>query len=596
MKIQHKFLKHIAFLLIIIFFTISYFSPSFFFISFFGIALIAMGVFVWDIKGGIISLLIILSAGFIFFPRIKTINPEELLFTVLAYLIVFLLTKHLRKVITELRENEQKYRNFIERANDGIIINQEGKIKYANPTIESIMGFSSKEIIGSNFKNYLIGKSALSIIDHYKKKTKEENVPIIYETQLKHKSGGRIFAELNIGSIEYEGKGADLIIIRDIAQRKQVEGILYQREQEFKILIETSPDIIARFDNEGRFVYINPAVEDELGISSKEFFWKGIEEVGFAEDVAHSWKESINFVFLNNKEKVIYTDQLTPHGRKYYNTRLIPELDKDGNVRTVLSISRDITPVKEIDKVKSEFISVSSHQLRTPLSVIRWCTIMLLEGGAGKINKEQHEYLEKIYESSRKIIKMVNSFFNVATLDLGILTVSPSKINFIDLIEKIIDEAEAEIGKKAIIIEKRYPSDILWIKTDRKLLTAVLRGLLSNAIKYNDKKGKIWIEVRKKDDYVEFKIADNGYGIPKDEQYKVFSKFFRSKNIKDKEIYGSGLDLYIIKSIISSCDGNIWFQSPNPELIEEPNKGSVFYFTIPLKEIKEIEGKNELII
>ncbi len=593
-KKQQLFLKYSLLLIVLILFLVSCIYPSHFFISIFGIALAVSSTFLFGLWAGFSSIIIIGFAIFLSANRITSITLMEGIFGFLLYVLAILLTYRVRKIIRGLGESEKKYRNLVERANDGIIINQDGIVKYANPRIQRIIGYKPVEIIGTRLSDHMAEQSALPIIDRYKIRMKGDSAPSVYETLLKHRAGGRINVELNAGTIEYEGKGADLIIIRDVTQRKQVEDILHQREQEFRILVERAPDIIARFDREFRYVYINPAVEKELGISAKSFFWKSIDEVGLGEENVRIWKDALKSVFNSGKEKTIYIEQSALYGVKYYNIRLIPELNKKGEVRTILTISRDITPAKEIDKVKSEFISVSSHQLRTPLSVIRWCAIMLLEGGAGDLNEEQSKYISRIYESSKKIIKMVNAFFNVTTLDLGILSISPRKMDFLESLDSIIEETDEEMKEKGVILDKKYPINMPLIKADKKLVGIILRALISNAIKYNDPGGKIWIEVSFKDEILHFKIADDGYGLPAEDQKYIFQKFFRASNIKNKEIYGVGLDLYIVKSIINDCDGEIWFESPNAE-IEDEKKGSIFYFTIPLKEMKEIEGKNELI-
>ncbi len=594
-KKQQLLLKYSLLFIVFGLFLVPYFSFLHSFILVFGMALVVISTFLFGFFGGFLSIAIVGATVFFTTNKIASIILIEIFFGSLIYILAVFLTQRIRIIIRGLKESEEKYRNLVERANDGIVINQDGIIKYANPRIQRIIGYKAIEVIGTKLSDYMADKSALPIIDRYKIRMTGKSVPSIYETLLKHKIGGRINVELNAGTIEYEGKGADLIIIRDITQRKQVEDIFHQREQEFRILVERSPDIISRFDRELRYVYINPAVEKELGFPARSFFWKGIGEVGLSEENVGIWKESLESVFSSGKEKTIYMEQSALYGRKYYNIRLIPELNKKGEVRTVLAVSRDITPAKEIDKIKSEFISVSSHQLRTPLSVIRWCSIMLLEGGVGEMNEEQNKYVSRIYESSKKIIKMVNAFFNVTTLDLGILSISPQRMDFLKSVESILEEASEEMKDKGVTIDKKYPANMPEIKADKKLISVILRGLMSNAIKYNDPGGKIWIEVGIKDQALHFKIADNGYGIPGEDQNKIFSKFFRASNIKNKEIYGAGLDLYIIKSIINNCDGEIWFESPNPQ-IEDEKKGSVFYFTIPLAEMKEVEGKNELIV
>jgi PAS domain S-box-containing protein len=370
---------------------------------------------------------------------------------------------------------------------------------------------------------------------------------------------------------------------------KRVEEILHQREQEFKILVENAPDVISRFDHEHRCVYVNSKIEEEFGISPKEFFWKNFQEAGFSLEIVKLWNESLAYVFNNNKEKTIYFKQNTPSGLKYYQSRLIPEYNKQGEVKTVLSITRDITEAEEIDRIKSEFISISSHQLRTPLSIVRWCSSALLDGSLGEMTEEQKEQVNSIYSASKKMIKLTNAFLNVAILDLGVLNVSPALISFSETADKTLNELDFFIKEKEIKIVKKYQENMPQIKADKRLLEIVFVGLISNAVKYSHHGGEVSIKIKAEKENVLVEIADHGHGIKEQDKNKIFSKFFRAANAKEKEIYGTGLDLYIIKSIIKNCEGEIWFKSPNPESKE--NKGTVFFFSLPLTGIANKENK-----
>jgi PAS domain S-box-containing protein len=283
---------------------------------------------------------------------------------------------------------------------------------------------------------------------------------------------------------------------------KRVEDILHQREREFKILVENAPDVISRFDHERRCVYVNSRIEEEFGISPKEFFWKNFQEAGFSSETVKIWNESLAYAFDNEKEKTIYFKQNTPSGLKYYQSRLIPEHDKQGKVKTVLSITRDITEAEEIDRIKSEFISISSHQLRTPLSIIRWCSSVLLDGSLGEMAEEQKEQVKRIYSASKKMIKLTNAFLNVAILDLGVLNVSPSLINLSETADKALNELGFFIKEKEVKVIKKYQENMPQIKADKRLLEIVFVGLISNAVKYSRHGGEIYIKIKTEKDNV----------------------------------------------------------------------------------------------
>ncbi|MCD5384709.1 MAG: PAS domain S-box protein [Candidatus Pacebacteria bacterium] len=578
MKNKSLFTKYLFLTISFLFLILAYlnFPELIFFLIGVGVAILSY--LVWGAEEGIMAILLLASITLGMFFR----SIEIFLFGLSVCVILGVTTFRLRVSISNLRKSEHKYKNLVEMASDGIVILQNRKIKYSNPSLIKMLGYSIIEVIETDFTKYVPSNEIDDFLEKYKK-ARSGDKDYTYDIILKNRLNKTIDTEMSFSSIDYEGEPADMIIIRDVTQRKQIEEIIHQKEQEFENLVKRSPDIIARFDNEYRYLYINSAIEKEVGIHPRDVFWKTVRNIIVPEKASQIWERSIEEVFQNKKEKTIYTGHLTPRGKRYYNTRLLPELDRYGRVGTVLAISRDITEVKEIDKIKSEFISVSSHQLRTPLSVIRWCTIMLLDGMLGEVKDEQKKYIDKIYESTKKLIKISNSFFNVAILDLGILTIITKEVNVIDIIKRTIDDLEPERVKKGIKISQKY-NNIPVIKVDERLFEMVVRAIISNSIKYGYDGGNIWIEVIRQQRNILVKVSDDGYGIPKEYQAKIFTKFYRAENIKNKAIYGTGLDLYIIKEIIKNFKGDIWFESPNPDIESDNYRGTSFFFTIALEE------------
>jgi PAS domain S-box-containing protein len=575
--------NNLIFFLAVMFFVSAWVFPSF--IIFLGLGLFVPAVFRWGFKGAV-SVTVLVFSACLLFSQNKDIFGFNFIFFLVVYSIIAVIVIQLKNI----RIKESINQKVVEKVNDLIIIVQDETIKYVNQKVKEILGYSPQEIIETDFREYVDSKEISKLLQFHKKRTNNDQAPSKYKTTLKHKSGGPVYVEVNVDLINYQDKPASLVIAKDITQEKQVEDILSQREQEFNLLVENAPDVIARFDDEFRCVYVNPAVEKEFNISPKNFFWKNLKEVGFPQKTINVWEEALNYVFQNNKEKTIYFEHQALSGLKYYQSRLMPESIKKKKTRTVLSITRDITEAEEIDRIKSEFISISSHQLRTPLSIVRWCASALLEESTGKINKEQKEHINSIYSASKKMIKLTNAFLNVAILDLGVLNVSPVVTDFSEIAERALKELDFFIKEKEIKIVKKYQEKMPEVKADQRLLEIVFVGLISNAIKYSYPKQEITVEIKTDKDNVLVGIADQGYGIEKKDQDKIFKKFFRADNVKEEETYGTGLDLYIIKSIIKNCEGEIWFQSPNPEAGKNI-KGTVFFFSLPrkgtIKRVKE---------
>jgi len=310
-----------------------------------------------------------------------------------------------------------------------------------------------------------------------------------------------------------------------------------------------------------------------------------------------------NFWDIIKNKKQIFIGEITnirKNGSEYEALISVsPVLDAGGNIIFFVGLEKDITKEKEIDKAKTEFVSLASHQLRTPLSTINWYTEMLLSGDAGEINKEQKSYLEEIYTGNQRMVDLVNSLLNVSRLELGTFIIEPEMKNINALGESVIKEIKPLADKRKQKLDYKYDSNIDEIMIDEKLLRMVFQNLLSNSIKYTQEGGNINMEINKitsgkiladnviKEDSLLIKVSDNGYGINKNQQDRIFSKLFRADNIREKDTEGTGLGLYIIKTIIDNSGGKIWFES-------EENKGTTFFVLIPQSGMKKKEGSKAL--
>jgi len=252
-----------------------------------------------------------------------------------------------------------------------------------------------------------------------------------------------------------------------------------------------------------------------------------------------------------------------------------------------INIFRDITKEKEVDKAKTEFVSLASHQLRTPLTAINWYTEMLLAGDAGKLKPDQKNYLDEIYKGNQRMVDLVNSLLNVSRLELGTFIVEPQIINLIEISNNVIKELNSLITKKFIKLEKKIDNSLYKYSADPKLMYIILQNLLSNAVKYTSEKGKIFFNISKNKNEVLIKVSDNGIGIPKLEQKNIFTKLYMADNVKQTDTEGTGLGLYIVKIIVNNAGGKIWFES-----IE--NKGTTFFIRLPLSGMQKKEGTKSL--
>ncbi|MFH1207823.1 MAG: HAMP domain-containing sensor histidine kinase [Patescibacteria group bacterium] len=233
-----------------------------------------------------------------------------------------------------------------------------------------------------------------------------------------------------------------------------------------------------------------------------------------------------------------------------------------------------------IDKVKNEFIALASHQLRTPLSVVNWYTEMLLNGDAGKLTKEQKSFLAEIYSSTQSMIALVNSLLNISRLELGTLNVEPELTDIRGIISGVLTDFSSMVKKKHLKVAIRIPSTLSKFVVDGKLIKIVIQNLIKNAVKYTPDSGSIFLSVIRDKKKIILLIRDSGIGIPRNQQSRIFSKFFRADNAKEVDTDGSGLGLYIVKAIVQKVGGKVWY-------VSSQNHGSSFFVALPNRRMKK---------
>ncbi|HEV7454193.1 MAG TPA: ATP-binding protein [Candidatus Saccharimonadales bacterium] len=245
----------------------------------------------------------------------------------------------------------------------------------------------------------------------------------------------------------------------------------------------------------------------------------------------------------------------------------------------VIIVFRDISKEAELDRAKTEFVSLASHQLRTPLSAVNWYSEMLLNGDAGKMTKTQIGHVREIYQGNQRMVELVNSLLDVSRLDLGKLPNQPTPTSMAELAESLHKELITPITQKKLKFTMNVEAKLPLVIADPKLLRMIVQNLLSNAVKYTPDKGAVTLTMKKGSTVAgkptfTMTVADTGYGIPKAQQPKIFSKLFRADNVRALDVEGTGLGLYIVQQVITKLHGSIWFDS-------DENKGTTFHVVLP---------------
>ncbi len=371
-------------------------------------------------------------------------------------------------------------------------------------------------------------------------------------------------------------------ISRDITGIKNIEGELEKSRERLKAVIDNIGDGVFVTDNNHKIIIFNKQASYISGYSLKQVMGKKYNEVlKFVDEQAN--KESLDFIkkvmssgkvfeIPDDIELITKNKKRIPVGGSITLLR-----DKNNDIRGCVIVFRDITKDKEVNSLKTEFVSIASHQLRTPLSGIKWFTELLAEESAGELNEQQKNFLNKIYMSNERLISLVRDLLDVSHIETGgKFKIKKREINTTSLIDQVLDDLSFLINSRDIKIKKSSDlSKRIKISGDKDKIKQIFFNLINNALKFTKPGGKIEIGAKRDNKEMVFYVKDNGLGIPKNQCKDVFDKFFRGKNIATQSV-GTGLGLYITKAIVAAHGGRIWFTS-------KLNKGSTFYFSLPIK-------------
>ncbi len=230
--------------------------------------------------------------------------------------------------------------------------------------------------------------------------------------------------------------------------------------------------------------------------------------------------------------------------------------------------------LKNLNKMKSDFISAVSHELRTPLTSIKGYASILMTGKLGDVLPAQKERLEKIDKHSNSLVHLINNLLDIARIESGKVQMEMKDMPIQEILDSITDIITPQVKEKNISLKINSKIKFDRIKVDAGQIERALLNLLSNAVKFTPEKGVVTLEVEEKADDIQFSVEDTGIGIPVQDTSKVFQEFFRADNALDQKIKGSGLGLSLVKKIIEAHKGKIWFTSGL-------GKGTKFTFTLP---------------
>ncbi|NPE28972.1 PAS domain S-box protein [Methanococcoides sp. SA1] len=417
-----------------------------------------------------------------------------------------------------------------------------------------------------------------------------EKIPAYYECDVVSKDGTIIPVEVNASIMEYEGRSADMAIIRDLTQRKQMEKALETSVQKYYRLAESINDIIFTLDPETLVAtYVNPAIERIYGYTAEEW----LDNPALWSDTIHP--DDREMVFAKTAELKSKLDNSTFKYRiinkdntiHWVKVKVNWDVDEQGKPISLNGIISDITETVKAqeamlqaktladnsNRLKSEFIMNMSHEVRTPLnSVIGFSNVLLNK--PGNLDGSQVRYLQNILFNGKHLLEIFNEILAISKIESGAITFQPKKFVINNVISEIKTSMMPFALEKGIILTHIIDVDNTILNADEFKFKHILYNLVHNAIKFTPNNGHVTIETKKCGESMCFFVKDTGIGILPTDKIKLFEQFYQVDASTTRKYGGIGLGLNIVKKFVEIHGGKVWIES-------EVGKGSTFGFSIP---------------
>ncbi|MDP2648099.1 MAG: PAS domain-containing protein [Candidatus Yanofskybacteria bacterium] len=368
-------------------------------------------------------------------------------------------------------------------------------------------------------------------------------------------------------------------VLEDLQAEKEGLAVINAKDE---ALLESIGDGVIATNQGGEVVVMNKAAENLLGFSSAEIIGKLLVRAISLQDMQDNQiSDELNPITLAlTKGKTTTTTTTTNYnlvrknGTKFPVAITATPVILEERAAGAIVVFRDITKEKELDHSKSEFISIASHQLRTPLTGIQWVVERFTK--KEELTPKGREYLNDIHASAKRLTELVDLMLSLSRIESGKIGITPEPLEVIAFVNGYFEETAPLRDKKELnLIFEDHPAE-LSVMTDKSALRNIVQSVISNAIEYTPNKGKVEVAIQKKNDTFVIKVGDTGIGIPQSQQAHIFEKFVRADNAKLYKTDGTGIGLYIANRAANLLGGKIWFES-------EENKGSTFYVELPLE-------------
>jgi PAS domain S-box-containing protein len=460
-----------------------------------------------------------------------------------------------KRATAALRDSETRYSAVVQQAQDGVIILQNNVLQFVNRAMADILGYAPGEMENTSYINYVAPESRTMVVEQVQRRIAGEEVPPVYEAKLLRKDGTIIDAELSASIIQYQGKPADVGIIRDITERKRTEEALRQSEEKFRLIAENTADVISINDMTLRFTYVSPSIMRLRGFTVEEAMAQTFDQVMTPESLKialAAFEEEMKLEASGaadpDRIRTLELEEYRKDGSIIWVEASLSFLrDRDHKPIAILATTRDITKRKQAEeelrmaqlvletrvrertaelvkinkelqnenierkqaegllktakeaaeassKAKSTFLANMSHELRTPLNVIIGFSELMAQGEAGELNETQKEYTSDVLESSRHLLSLINDILDLSKVEAGKLQLEVGEVFLQALLQNSFTMVKEKSMKHGIRLRMEIDGVPERIRGDERKLKQILYNLLSNAVKFTPDGGVVTLD------------------------------------------------------------------------------------------------------
>lgn len=500
-----------------------------------------------------------------------------------------------------ITESEERFRTLISQSADAIqLLDHDGKIIYSSDSVKRVLGYTPEEIKQHDPTSYIHPADLAGFARRVTKVLSKPGRQMTAEYRVKHKNGSWVWIETTlVNHLDDPLIQAAVGNFRNITKCKAAEAALKESEERLQFMVNALPQKVFTADKDGTPTYYSTQWHDFLGLTTEQILeqgWINFVHPDDRESNASNWQKA-----AANAEPFITEHRFRDHTGTYvwHLTRAVPMKDKKGRITMWIGSSTDIEDLKHaqlrqrrleqltsllskqkehllaLNRAKDEFISVASHQLRTPATGVKQYLGMIQDGYAGDDMAKIKQMLKVAYDSNERQLKIIDDLLKVANVDAGRLVVKRESCDLSALVRDVLHEMQSTFARRNQPITIKKPKAAVEAFVDTRLIRMVLENILDNASKYSGEGKPIIVTITQDDTCTDITIRDHGVGISQADKRRLFKKFSRIDNALSVIVGGNGLGLYWAKKVIDLHKGDI-------EVESVVGKGTAFTIKLPI--------------